>query len=136
MAGKLTGLGSSCIIDDSGGTPRTISNDVRSIELGTSMGEQEVTGIDKSAMERLLLIADGTIKLTGIFNVDVNMSHDVFKTVVSTRVQRTTAIGFPGPATLTFEALFSNYTVTRPDSGELTWVAEGKLSNGTAPAWT
>jgi hypothetical protein len=42
---------------------------------------QDITGLDKSANERLLLLADFSISLAGVFNDASNMSHDVFKTV-------------------------------------------------------
>ncbi len=131
---KQTGLGMTCTVDDSAGAPKDISNDVRSVQLGTSRGVQEVTGIDKSAMERLLLLADGTVQLAGVFNAASNMSHDVFKTVVSSDVTRTVVLDY-GTPTLTMEILFSKYDVARSDSGELTWQAEGALCNGTAPLW-
>jgi hypothetical protein len=37
--------------------------------------------------------------------------------------------------TLAFEALFSDYQLTRADSGELTWSAPGALADGTVPTW-
>jgi hypothetical protein len=132
---KQTGLGMTVSVDDSAGSLKNISNDVRSVNIGTSRGVQDVTGVDKSAMERLLLIADGTVTLAGILNPDANLSHDVFKTVCTSAVVRTTTLNY-GTPTLSMELLYSKYDVTRADSGELTWTAEGSLANGTAPTWT
>ena len=133
---KETGLGFAVSVDDSGGTLRDISNDIVSFSLNTPRGVQDVTGIDKSAMERLLLLADGQISLNGVFNADAsNMSHDVFKTVPSTSVERTVTSVHSGQ-TLSMECLFSDYNLTRAADGSLTWTATGQLSDGTAPTWT
>jgi len=55
---KESGLGFSCTVDDSGGTGRDISNDVTNLDFATPRGIQDSTGIDVSAMERILLLAD------------------------------------------------------------------------------
>lgn len=132
---KTTGLASTITVDDSSGTARDISNDVNSFNFGTPKGVQEVTGVDKSAMERLLLVVDGTVTLNGTFNTAANKSHDVFKTVTSTSVNRTVAIT-TGGATLTMECLFSDYAVTRGADGSLTWTTTGVLADGVAPVWS
>ena len=93
---KESGLGMSVIIDDSGGSARTISNDITSIDIATPREEQDITGLDKSARERLLLLADFTVAIAGVFNDASNMSHDVFKTVPSTSVARTTTTAISG----------------------------------------
>jgi len=132
---KETGLGFAISVDDSGGTLRDISNDITNFTLNTPRGVQDVTGIDKSAMERLLLLADGQISLNGVFNHASNMSHDVFKTVPSTSVERTVTSVHSGQ-TLSMECLFSDYNLSRSQDGSLTWTATGQLSDGTAPTWT
>ena len=96
---------------------------------------QDATGIDKSAYERILLLADFSVTLNGIFNDASNASHDVFKTVPSTSVARTTTLTVSGQ-TLANECLYTDYPVTRADSGELTWSVPGVLSDGTVPQWT
>ena len=133
---KQTGLGVTVTIDDSGGTGRAITNDVTSITASTPRGMQDITGVDKSAIERQGLLADGKISLTGVFNPAATMSHAVFKDIHTNAATRTVVIVYPGPATLTMEMLFSDYVLSRPQSGELTWSVEGELANGTAPAWT
>lgn len=133
---KQTGLGVTVTVDDSTGTGRAITNDVTSINASTPRGLQDITGVDKSAFERQGLLADGKITLNGVFNPAANMSHAVFKDVHTSATTRTVVIVYPGPATLTMEMLFSNYALSRPQSGELTWSVEGELANGTAPAWT
>jgi hypothetical protein len=132
MSTKTSGLGSVIIIDDSAGTPRTISNDITNYSFSTPRGVQDVTGVDKSANERILLLADFSVTLNGVMNwATANMSHDVFKTVPSTSVNRTTSIN-PVGTTSTFpklnnEVLYTDYQITRNNTGELIWQAPGAL---------
>jgi hypothetical protein len=95
---------------------------------------QDVTGIDKSAIERILLLADFSVTLNGVFNPAANMSHDVFKTVSSTSVNRTLTLTIASK-TLANEVLFTDYPLTRADSGELTFAVPGVLADGTVPTW-
>lgn len=133
---KENGLGISALsVDDSGGSARDIRNDIVSFEFATPRAVQEVTGIDKSAMERLLLLADFNITLDGVFNDAANMSHAVFKTVSSTSVARTVSLNISGQ-TLANECLFTDYPLSRSDSGELTFSVEGLLSDGAVPTWS
>lgn len=132
---KESGLGFSIIIDDAAGVPQTISNDITNHAFATPRGVQDVTGVDKSAMERLLLLADGSLTLNGVFNDAANMSHAVLKTVPSTSVARTCTLAISGQ-TLAMEMLFSDYSLTRAADGSLTFTAPGVLSNGAVPTWS
>ena len=133
---KESGLGwSVCSVDDASGTPRAIVNDVTNLQFATPRGGQDATVIDTSAYERILRLADFSVTLNGIFNDASNASHDVFKTVPSTSVARTTTLTVSGQ-TLANECLYTDYPVTRADSGELTWSVPGVLSDGTVPQWT
>ncbi|GAA2209315.1 hypothetical protein GCM10009850_047730 [Nonomuraea monospora] len=133
---KESGLGWSALsVDDSGGNVCDIRNDVTSFEFATPRAVQDVTGIDKSAMERLLLLADFSITLNGVFNDDASKSHAVLKTVPSSSVARTTTITVSGQ-TLAPEVLYTDYSLERGDDGSLTWSAPGVLSNGTVPTWS
>jgi hypothetical protein len=132
---KENGLGwSTASVDDSGGNVRDIKNDFTSLSFATPRGVQDVTGIDKSAFERLLLLADFSVTFNGVFNDASNMSHDVFKTVPSTSVARTVTLTVSGQ-TLANEVLFTDYPLSRSDSGELTFAVPGVLSNGSVPTW-
>jgi hypothetical protein len=89
-------------------------------------------------MERLLLLADFSVTLNGVFNVTADKSHDVLSSVSSTSVTRTVKIQ-PIAASVPYlscETLFTDYQITRSDSGELTWQAPGALQDGTVPTWT
>jgi hypothetical protein len=132
---KESGLGMSFAVDDSSGTARTISNDVNSLAWSTPRAVQDVTGLDKSAFERLLLLADMSVTPTGTFNDAANMSHAVFKTVPSSSVARTVTISVSGQS-LAGELLFTDYALTRGADGSLTWTAPGVLADGTVPTWS
>lgn len=132
---KETGLGWTTLsVDDSGASARAIKNDITNFDFATPRGVQDVTGVDKSAIERLLLLADFSINLNGVFNDASNQAHDVFKTVPSTSVARTVTLTVSGQ-TLANETLFTDYALTRAASGELTFTAPGVLADGTVPTW-
>lgn len=131
---KASGLGQTTLsVDTSAGTPTDIRNDVTNWQMATPRGVQDTTGVDKSANERLLLLADMNCTYNGVFNA--TGAHLVFRTVPSTSVNRTCTNTVNG-VTLAAELLFSDYQLTRADSGELTWSAPGALADGVVPTWT
>ncbi|MDX3643097.1 hypothetical protein [Streptomyces sp. MB09-02B] len=133
---KENGLGWTTLnVDDSGGNARDIRNDVTNLDWSMPRGVQDITGIDKSAVERLLLLADFSGTMNGVFNDDSNKSHDVLKTVGSTSATRTIGIVISGQ-TLNNECLITDYAMTRAASGEFTWSAPFSLQSGTAPTWS
>lgn len=131
---KTTGLAVTTLsVDDSGGTARAIKNDFTNFSISTPRAVQDVTGVDKSAIERLLLLADVQVELDGVFDSAATTSaHAVFSTVPSTAVNRTTTIVIPGTVTATFaaELLYTDYNITRAASGELTFKCPGVLADG------
>lgn len=138
---KQSGLGWTTLsVDDNSGTLRDIRNDVTNFEFSTPRGVQDITGVDKYAMERLLLLADFSITLNGVANFDSNKSHDVFKTVTSSsataREINLTISGQSIGITPAITVLFTDYQMSRSDQGELTWSAPGVLANGEIPTWT
>lgn len=137
---KESGLAWSALsIDDSGGTLRDIRNDITNFEFATPRAVQDVTGIDKSAMERLLLLADMSVTMNGVFNDATNASHDVFKTIPSTSVAREITLTVSGQTlgtTPQVTLLLTDYPLSRADDGALTWAVPGVLANGEVPTWT
>lgn len=131
---KESGIGFSVNVDDSGAVARDISNDITNFDFATPRGVWDNTGLDKSAIERTLLLVDFSVNLNGAFNDAANLSHDVLKTVPSTSVARTVTLAISGQ-TLATESLFTDYSLTRAASGELTWTAPGVLSDGAVPTW-
>lgn len=133
---KESGLGWTTLsVDNSAGSANAIKNDVTNLQFGTPRAVQDVTGVDKSAMERQLLLADFSVTLNGVFNDASNLSHETFKTVPSTSVNRTVTLTVSGN-TLANECLFTDYALTRAADGSLTWSAPGVLSDGTVPTWS
>ncbi|MFD8075804.1 hypothetical protein ACFV3E_24505 [Streptomyces sp. NPDC059718] len=133
---KASGLGQTTLsVDDAAGTARAIKNDITNWQMSTPRGVQDVTGVDRSANERVLLLADGSVTLNGVFNASAGQSHDVFKTVSSTSVARTVTQTVNG-VTLAMEMLPTDYQLTRADSGELTFSVPLSLADGTVPTWT
>lgn len=133
---KESGLGITTLsVDDSGGVARAIKNDITNFQFATPRAVQDVTGVDKFAFERILLLADFSITMSLVFNDASNMSHDVFKTVCSTSVARTTTLVVSGN-TLANEVLYTDYPIVRDDSGELTANVPGVLADGTVPTWS
>lgn len=141
MSNKTSGLGSVVKVADSGAVSRTITNDVTNYQVALPRAVQDITGVDKFANERLLLLADFTVTLNGVFNyADTNMSHDVFKTISSTSVARAVEIDPTGTGSgapkLPVNCVLTDYQITRATGGALTWQVPGSLQDGTAPAWT
>lgn len=131
---KESGLGFSVALDDSAGSAKTISNDITNLTINTPRGEQDITGIDKSAHERLLLLADATFAYNGVFNDAADFSHAVLKTVPSTSVARTATNAISGQ-TLACEVMITDYALTRAQDGSFTWSAPCALANGAVPTW-
>jgi hypothetical protein len=131
---KTSGLGwTTCSVDDASGTPVVIKNDVTSLQFATPRAVQDVTGIDKSANERLLLLADASITLETVFNP--SGAHTVFSTVSSTSVARTTTL-VVSAKTLAMEILYTDYPFQRSATGEATISVPGVLADGTVPTWS
>jgi hypothetical protein len=133
---KTTGLGwTTFSVDDALGNVEAIKNDITNFAFGTPRGVQDVTGVDGLAIERRLLLADCSVTPNGVANFAASPSaHDVFNTVPSTSVARTTTLTVSGK-TLANELLYTDYSLTRAATGELTWTAPGVLANGAVPTW-
>lgn len=134
---KQSGITMAVAVDDSAGVARTITNDVTSVTFATPRGVQDVTGLDKSAIERLLLLADGTVTLNGVYNTAATTgSHTVLKTISSTSVNRTVTLTPLGGSALAMEMIGTNYSLSRAQDGSLTFTAEFSLADGAVPTWT
>jgi hypothetical protein len=132
---KENGIGMTVSIDDSAGAAKAIGNDITNLEIATPKAVQDVTGLDKSAVERLLLLADAAFTPTGVFNDTADRAHAVLKTIPSTSVARTVTLAHSGQ-TLAGEYFGTDYALTRAATGELTWQAPFVLADGTVPTWS
>lgn len=131
---KETGLGWTTLnVDDDGGVVRDIRNDLTNLDFATPYNMQEVTGIDKFAIERLPLLADFSGTLNSVFNPAANRVHDVFSG--NLRVVRSMGIVISAQ-TLPNEVLFTDYALTRAAGGEFTAQHPFVLADGTVPTWS
>lgn len=130
---KESGIGwTTFSVDDAAGDLQAIVSDITNASWQMPMAVQDVTGLDKSAIERLHLLGDFSVSMSGVFNDDADMSHDVFSDLSGTRTCTIVVSG----QTLTNEILLTDYPLTRSDAGELTWTVPGVLQSGILPAWT
>lgn len=134
---KTSGLGATVLVDDASSAAQTISNDVTNFQFSTPRAVQDITGVDKSAHERLLLLADYSATLAGTFNTGANLSHAVLKTIPSTSVNRNVKIEPIAASTPYLSCLcaLTDYAITRAATGELTWSVPAVLADGTVPTW-
>lgn len=133
---KSSGLGwTTFSVDDSSNVQQAIKNDFTNVDFATPRAVQDVTGIDKFAIERILLLADLTVNMNGVFNPAANMSHAVFSTIPSTSVNRLITIVTNGK-TLAPTCLLTDYQLTRATNGALTFKVPGSNANGQVPTWS
>ena len=133
---KQSGLGDYVAVDDSAGTPRDLSDDITSYEIGNSQNLLDATSIGKSAMEKIIGLGDLTISLSGVFDAASNKAHDVFKTKSGVR---TVDIRIGGDTStnpkLTAECLVGEYNLSRGNDGALNWSVTLPLQDGAEPTW-
>lgn len=115
---KQSGLGDNLYV---GGY--NFSGDIGSLErISTSRATLGVTGIDKSAEERLHGIKDGGMEFTSFFNPAAAQAFQVLKTLPTADVVcsyfRGTTIGNPAASCVSKQI---NYDGQRADSGEFTF---------------
>src|SRR5260370_8158592 len=113
-------------------------NDVTNLQFAMPRGVQDVTGIDKAGIERLLLLADFSMTLNGVFNSTATTSeHAVFKTIPSTSVLRTVNITVTGSVAANLNQasaiLFTDYHLTRAQPVNLTRSLPYALSSAPLP---
>ncbi|MCJ7804251.1 hypothetical protein MUP35_00750 [Patescibacteria group bacterium] len=133
---KISGIPVQLQVDNSLDVAVDISGDVQEITVNTSVGSEDVTGLDVSALERLLLLTDAEVSIKGTFNE--LLSHTVFANfdvLKAGEVGRSVTITYPGPIHLDVELVFESYVVVRAANGALTWTVSGRLADGTVPTW-
>lgn len=139
---KTTGVAWTTLgVGDAGNVVRDIRNDISNFTFAMPRGVQDVTGIDKSAIERLLLLADFSMALSGVFDsAATTSSHAVLSSVPNTSVLRTVNLTVTGSVVANLNQaaaiLFTDYALTRSQAGEFTWSAPGVLGSGAVPAWS
>ena len=132
---KSSGIGMTVTIDDADGTGRAITNDITSITFSTPRGVQDVTGLNSTALERLLLLIDFNCTVTAVFNPAANPSmFGVFSTPADNDTR--TVVIVVGGKTMTAECHMTDVSWSRNADGSFTAQATFMQSSTTAPAWT
>lgn len=134
---KQTGLGwTTLTIADAGGTPQDLRTDITEFSFSTPRASQDVTGIDKSAHERLLLLADISYDFSFVFDGGATNAHEVFSTIPSTSVNRAISNVVNGKTLGPCNCLLTDYALTRSATGELTGKVPAVLADGAVPTWS
>lgn len=133
---KESGLGATLAVDNSASAAKSIENDNLSVDFGTPRGVIDSTGIDSSAAERILALADFSITMSGLFNDAADQSHDVFKTIPSTSVARAITIVHSGQTLTIVGAVLTDYSFNRGPDGSLAWSVPGLHASTTVPTWS
>lgn len=130
---KFAGITVTLNIDNNGGSPVNVSNDVSSIDFEIPIGEQVVTGLDMSAEERLQLLKDYKVSISGR-----GIPSSATRTAIweNTAGARTVTIDFPDSVTIAAEMLIFSVKGGRADDGAFTWSQDLALANGTAAAFS
>jgi hypothetical protein len=132
---KETGLAwTTFSVDDAGGSVCALVNDVTQLNFATPRAVLDDTGLDRSAIERLLGLADLTGQFTLWFNDDASKGFSVVKTISSTSVQRTMTNTVSGN-TLAAEVWLTDQPWTRGQDGAFTAAIPFVLANGAVPTW-
>lgn len=124
-----------CAVDDDQGAAQNIRNDVTSLDFSTPQNLYDWTGLDKTALERGLGLADFSCTLNGVFNDAANLSHVVFHDTSVTSVVRTVTLTVSGQI-LAQECVAPDYQLSRAADGLFTWTAPLLIQNGVFAAWT
>ncbi|MFI0236325.1 hypothetical protein [Streptomyces sp. NPDC016845] len=131
--GKQSGLGDALYI-----AGYDLSGDIQALgNVGGGPAALEVTGIDKSAPERIGGLRDGRLQMTSFFNPGTlpDKAHARFKTLPTSDVIAAYFRGTVlGGASANIVAKQVNYDGNRGDSGEFTFAVEAQ-ANGFGVEW-
>jgi hypothetical protein len=113
-----------------------VSGDISALDtISTPLAMIDVTGIDKSANERIPGLRDGTLSFTSYFNPAVGQEHGVFKTLptadVSALYATGSTIGVPAYALVGKQL---DYAGSRDASGAFTFKVQAQ-ANGFGADW-
>jgi hypothetical protein len=104
--------------------------------LATPRGEQNVTGIDKSANERIQLTVDAELSFDTFFNDATDALHDVLSTLPTTDRQCVFFVSTTrGEPSFAFNAKQMNYDWNRAAEGSLTGSTQMLQADGNVPVW-
>lgn len=112
-----------------------VSGDINNVALSGGPATLDVTGIDKSAHERIGGLRTGSMSWKAFFNPTVGATHDKLAALPTADVHcmymRGTTLGSPAACQVSKQI---NYDGTRADSGEFTFAVEAQC-NGFGLEW-
>lgn len=112
---KSSGLGDHLWI-----TGVNVSNDIQTVAVSGPRAVIDVTGIDKSAHERILGLSDAKMSLSTFFNTAAGAIHSVLKTLPRTDAIGTYLRGYGlGSPAASLVAVQANYDPTRDAAGQM-----------------
>lgn len=114
-----------------------LSGDVGAVQrLSSPLAHLEVTGLDKSALERIKGLMDGVIGFNAFFNPATGQAHPTLRAITSTDVLASyfhgQVVGNPAAFLL---AKRVNYDGTRGADGSLAFTAEALAGAGSPLLW-
>lgn len=120
---KSTGMGGALWVDEF-----ILSNDIQSVDVSGGPAPLDVTGIDKSAHERLGGLRDGSMALTAFFNTTAGQAHPVLSALPTTDTILTYAVraSAVGDSAASIIAKQVNYDGTRAADGMLTFSVDAQ----------
>lgn len=130
---KQTGAGSNLFVDQ-----YDVSGDIGAINsIVTSRGLLDVTGLDKSAFERILGLRDGAISYTAFWNTDAGQAHIALSSLPTTdRVMSLFVAPLAvGSAAASIVAKETTYAPTRGQDGSLKAGVNG-VANANGLEWS
>lgn len=133
---KESGLGwTTFSVDNAAGALKALKDDVFALNFATPRGVWDITGLDKFAFERALLLADFTCDPSGAFDDAADKAFAVLSSAGAASNQRTVTIVVSGQSLIN-ECVLTDFQLQRPQSGEFTWSAPLILADGNVPTWT
>lgn len=115
---KSSGLGGALWVDEF-----ILSNDIQQVSTAGGPAALDVTGIDKSAFERIGGLRDGTLDLTAFFNTTAGQAHPVLSPLplTDTVVSYAVTASAVGDAAVSLIAKQINYDGSRAADGMFTF---------------
>lgn len=138
MAGKISAKNAVIVVDDSAGTPRTISGDCDSFELEQDAGKIEMTGFGEGSTNYVPGMPVYGITLNVKWNTTANTgAWTVLKSIFMSSTSKTVSITPEvGGQTLSGEFMLDALPASGTPSGELLiGSVHFSVFGSTAPSW-
>lgn len=138
MAGKISAKGAVIVVDDSGGTARTISSDCVSYEIEQDAGKIEVTGFGDGSSNFIPGLPVIGVSLTVKWNTTATTgARTVLQSIFNSSTSKTVAITpESGGQTLSGEYMLDGLNVSGAPAGDIQLgTVHFSVMGATAPSW-